>query len=170
MKVETYRITRDGEVTRLPDQHEELVIAVREVRCPRCGAGEIHPDYVDAPIMERKLLIRGFKVCTDNGWESECLVCSGFYDHQLRPRTTPREEWQTNGWFHDGTGPLEFTEDDVFLVSWSGRHLVGFVKEATLRDDGWWIYYTDDEGNPCVWSQSHSAGGLLRRANLTFLA
>jgi hypothetical protein len=50
---------------------------VSEVRCPKCGAGEMHPDG-------DKLLIRGFKVYADRHWWSQCLVCAGYYDENLK--------------------------------------------------------------------------------------
>lgn len=51
-------------------------IKVSEVKCPKCGAEEMHPDG-------DKLLIRGFKVHHDNHWWSQCLVCAGYYDADL---------------------------------------------------------------------------------------
>lgn len=74
-------------------------IIVRDVQCPRCGAGEMHPDG-------ERLLIRGFKVQTEDGhWWSECLVCAGYYNADLTER--PRQPGQRypdgydkeRGWF-----------------------------------------------------------------------
>ena len=63
----------------------------QELRCPTCGAGEMHPNG-------EWLLIRGYKV--DN-W-SQCLVCAGYYE-----RNDPKDpgeaidKWAkpTGGWF-----------------------------------------------------------------------
>lgn len=52
-------------------------IIVQELTCPKCGAKEMHPDG-------DKLLIRGFKVNMGRGWESQCLVCAGYYDKDLK--------------------------------------------------------------------------------------
>lgn len=65
---------------------------VQEVQCPTCGAGEMHEDG-------DKLNIRGFKVCTDDGyWWSQCLVCSGGYD-KLNGTFTEANHDSEKGWF-----------------------------------------------------------------------
>jgi hypothetical protein len=57
-----------------------MKIAVSTVRCPVCGAEEMHPDG-------DKLLVRGFKRCDKTGyWWSQCLVCAGYYDENLNVR------------------------------------------------------------------------------------
>jgi predicted nucleic-acid-binding Zn-ribbon protein len=70
-------------------------IIVSEVTCPNCGAAETHPTDIDKPILERRLLIRAFKVEIDGHWHSQCLVCSGLYDARLHETTghDPRKGW-----------------------------------------------------------------------------
>jgi len=58
--------------------------------CPKCGADEMHPNG-------ENVLIRAFKVDTGRGWESQCLVCSGFYNTDLIP-TPDNHDWD-KGWF-----------------------------------------------------------------------
>ena len=53
-----------------------MLITVKDVTCPTCKAGEMHPDG-------DKLLIRGFKVYDEGHWWSQCLVCAGYYDDDL---------------------------------------------------------------------------------------
>lgn len=53
-----------------------VMLKISEINCPNCGAQEIHPD-------EDKLLIRGCKVCIDDKWLSQCLVCADHYDNNL---------------------------------------------------------------------------------------
>jgi hypothetical protein len=68
-----------------------MEIIVRDVECPTCGAGEMHPDG-------EHILIRGFKVCDDDGyWWSQCLVCAGYYSPDLAfdQQAGDRDE----GWF-----------------------------------------------------------------------
>lgn len=72
-------------------------ITVKECKCPKCGAEETHPEDAGKPILERRLLIRGFKVYHDNHWWSQCLVCSGFYDKDLN--STPENNDGDKGWF-----------------------------------------------------------------------
>jgi hypothetical protein len=64
-------------------------IVVAEVKCPTCGAEEMHPDG-------KHVLIRGFKVETNGHWWSQCLVCAGFYDKNLVPVATGDKQ---KGWF-----------------------------------------------------------------------
>jgi hypothetical protein len=70
----------------------DIKIVVKDVKCPKCGAGEMHPDG-------KHVLIRGFKVCDDKGyWWSQCLICAGAYDENL----VPVKNWNTSsgkGWF-----------------------------------------------------------------------
>jgi hypothetical protein len=69
----------------------ELKITVREVKCTKCGAEEMHPDG-------EHVLIRGFKVCDEGGyWWSQCLVCAGAYDKDYNH--TPKNFDRTKGWF-----------------------------------------------------------------------
>jgi hypothetical protein len=50
---------------------------IKDVRCPKCNAVEMHPNG-------KRLLIRAFKYADENGkWWSQCLVCSGGYDENL---------------------------------------------------------------------------------------
>jgi hypothetical protein len=67
-------------------------IVVREVKCPKCGAEEMHPN-------KAWVLIRGFKVHHSGKWWSQCLVCAGFYDKELKP-VGETQPWDRNlGWF-----------------------------------------------------------------------
>jgi len=76
----------------------DITITVKECKCPVCGANETHPEDAGKGILEQRLLIRGFKVCDDNGhWWSQCLVCSGCYDKDLKP--TPDNHDPNKGWF-----------------------------------------------------------------------
>lgn len=83
----TMIVTSDGTISRARQEvGTNMEIVVQELKCPTCGAGEMHPDG-------EHLLIRGFKV--DN-W-SQCLVCAGYYtkdleviDENMRPE---------GGWF-----------------------------------------------------------------------
>lgn len=61
------------------------------VKCPTCGANEMHPDNT-------RLLIRAHKVMLSDGmWRSQCLVCAGYYDKDLNE--TPQNYAQEKGWF-----------------------------------------------------------------------
>jgi hypothetical protein len=60
--------------------------------CPKCGSSESHPTDPDL------ILIRGNKVYDDFGCWSQCLVCAGEYDENLKPLNKPRSEL-TGGWF-----------------------------------------------------------------------
>jgi hypothetical protein len=70
---------------------DSITIRVSAVRCPRCGATEMHPNG-------RWLLIRGFKVHDRGRWWSQCLVCAGYYNSDL---TLAGSEWDRpdGGWF-----------------------------------------------------------------------
>jgi len=69
-----------------------MEIKVSDVKCPTCGANEMHPT-------EQKLLIRGFKVCDEKGrWWSQCLVCAGYYD-KATLLETPDKFDRNAGWF-----------------------------------------------------------------------
>jgi len=68
-----------------------MQIIIQEVKCPMCGAEEIHPNG-------KHVLIRAFKVEDKGHWYSECLVCAGFYDKNLNPRKGGRDPTK-NGWF-----------------------------------------------------------------------
>ena len=75
---------------------KELI--VKDVACPRCGAGEMHPADIGKPLSEQRLLIRGFKVSDAKGhWWSQCLVCAGYYDKALNE--TPKNFTRHQGWF-----------------------------------------------------------------------
>ena len=71
--------------------NETITIIVKEVKCPKCGAEEMHPDG-------QHVLFRGFKVCDAKGhWWSQCLICSGCYDKDL---VAHQENHDPNkGWF-----------------------------------------------------------------------
>ena len=60
------------------------------LKCPTCGASEMHP-------REYKVLIRGYKVHANGHWWSQCLVCSGYYDVSLNE--TPDKHNPNKGWF-----------------------------------------------------------------------
>ena len=68
-----------------------MQIMVSDVKCPHCGAGEMHPNG-------ETLLVRAFKVQTESGyWWSQCLVCAGYYDKDLNET---RENFDpSKGWF-----------------------------------------------------------------------
>lgn len=63
---------------------DTLTITVADCKCPTCGAEEVHPDDANKPVFERRLLVRGFKVYNNNHWWSQCLVCAGYYDAELK--------------------------------------------------------------------------------------
>ena len=67
------------------------------LQCPRCGVGETHPEDAHKELLERRLTIRGFKIDMGKGWESQCLVCSGYYDKDLKE--TPQKHDGNKGWF-----------------------------------------------------------------------
>ncbi len=50
------------------------MVIVKGLQCPTCGATEAHP--TDSSTIQ----IRAYKVCIDETWYSQCLVCSGGYD------------------------------------------------------------------------------------------
>ena len=58
--------------------------------CPTCNAPEMHPDG-------DKLLIRGYKVDVGRGWESQCLVCAGYYNDNLEIQDLKFQP--ETGWF-----------------------------------------------------------------------
>lgn len=69
------------------------MIAINEMGnliCPNCGNHEMHPDG-------KHCLIKAFKVQMDDGWHSQCLVCSGYYDTSLNE--TPENHQRNKGWF-----------------------------------------------------------------------
>jgi predicted nucleic-acid-binding Zn-ribbon protein len=61
-----------------------------ELKCPHCGAEELHPT-------KYMLLIRGYKVKHSGYWWSQCLVCAGFYDEDLN--YTEEAGDRNKGWF-----------------------------------------------------------------------
>lgn len=68
-----------------------MILTVSSVTCPNCGAEEMHPNG-------KVVLIRGFKVCDDNGhWWSQCLVCAGYYDKNLVYNNDAGD--REKGWF-----------------------------------------------------------------------
>lgn len=66
-------------------------IEIKAVQCPTCGSGEQHPSRDDAN------LIRAFKVHDGRRWWSQCLVCAGYYDKDLKE--TPDNYDRNSGWF-----------------------------------------------------------------------
>ena len=69
-----------------------MFIEVKDLKCPMCGAEEMHPDG-------DKILIRGFKVqLRDGHWWSQCLVCSGYYDLFTLEVTKENHDGE-KGWF-----------------------------------------------------------------------
>ena len=52
-------------------------LQVADIQCPECSSPELHPDG-------DKLLIRAFKLMRGGRWQSQCLVCAGYYDEELR--------------------------------------------------------------------------------------
>jgi hypothetical protein len=88
--IEDVKLTVIGPDDPLPAGFEPITIVVKDVSCPKCGAGEMHPDG-------KHVLIRGFKVCDAKGhWWSQCLVCAGGYDADLNP---VKEFDRNKGWF-----------------------------------------------------------------------
>lgn len=68
------------------------ITVVDDLVCPKCGAHESHPTNPEW------VLIKGFKVCTGDGyWWSHCLVCAEYYDKDLNP--TPDNYDGNKGWF-----------------------------------------------------------------------
>lgn len=68
-----------------------------ELMCPKCGSKELHPSG-------DKLLIRGFKVQVKGVWKSQCLVCAGYYNPDLTPKSAGKDGInpdynQSLGWF-----------------------------------------------------------------------
>lgn len=77
----------------------KIRVMVSECRCPKCGAEESHPHDAHKPLLERRILIRGFKVQTADGhWWSQCLVCAGAYDPTTLTET-PDKFNRDSGWF-----------------------------------------------------------------------
>ena len=76
----------------------EVKLVVKDLVCPKCGAGEMHPDG-------EHLLVRGFKVCDKHGhWWSQCLVCAGYYNADLTVKPIGSDGInpdydKTKGWF-----------------------------------------------------------------------
>jgi len=66
-----------------------MKIVIKDVVCPNCGAKEMHPNG-------KLLLIRAFKVHMNGRWQSQCLVCAGYYDKDLNPIPNAKG---TGGWF-----------------------------------------------------------------------
>ena len=73
-------------------------IVVEECRCPRCGAEGWHPADLGRPILERRVLVRGFKVHDGVKWWSQCLVCAGAYEPGSLEET-PGSFDREMGWF-----------------------------------------------------------------------
>lgn len=61
------------------------------LQCPKCGACEMHPT-------QDLLLIHGFKVSDDDGWWSQCLVCSGGWSKDLSAFDESKHNGN-KGWF-----------------------------------------------------------------------
>lgn len=76
------------------DAEPRYTITVKEVRCPRCGVGELEPgtehlpfyDHTNPTAPHKLFAIRGFKVHHSDEWWSECLHCAKVY---------------TSGWFSE---------------------------------------------------------------------
>lgn len=71
-----------------------ITVDASEVRCPNCGSPEMHPDG-------DKLLIRAYKVFDDGGTWSQCLVCAGYYDENLR--VIDMAAHPTTGWYREAS-------------------------------------------------------------------
>ena len=69
----------------------KIKIIIKDVKCPQCGAQEMHPDG-------KHVLIRAYKVSDARGWWSECLVCSGHYDKELNIIDGPHDKSKSY-WF-----------------------------------------------------------------------
>ncbi len=71
------------------------IVVVDGVQCPKCGAGEMHPDG-------DKLLVRAFKVEDQGHWWSQCLVCSGYYEkRRIHDAAGKRVEYELTPGRHD---------------------------------------------------------------------
>jgi hypothetical protein len=71
---------------------------LNEVRCPTCGAPEVHSDT--------KIHIRVSKVHDGHGWSSQCLVCSGGYDKPFGTYHEPDHDPE-KGWFYTKDGETQ---------------------------------------------------------------
>lgn len=60
-------------------------------QCPKCLVGEKHPN------LQGMLLIKVRVVQQDGQWYSQCLVCAGLWDQELR--FTPVHYDEKKGWF-----------------------------------------------------------------------
>jgi hypothetical protein len=70
-------------------------IVVKDVECPRCHNGEMHPNG-------KNLLIRGYKICDEKGrWWSQCLFCSGYYNNDMSPVPYEQVDRNKGYWFCD---------------------------------------------------------------------
>lgn len=76
-----------------PSGHVVRVVPGGELRCPRCGTVEDHPDG-----KRDKIVIRGAKVYDERGAWSQCLRCSGYYSADLST-WNEADHNPAKGWF-----------------------------------------------------------------------
>jgi len=71
---------------------EFRIVVKDDLRCPKCGATEMHPDG-------KHVVIRGFKVEMGDGhWWSQCLRCAGYYNADLSEYDNNAGD-SKKGWF-----------------------------------------------------------------------
>ena len=98
------------------------------MQCPQCGALEDHPTRDDA------ILIRGCKVHDKHGVWSQCLVCSGYYDEDLKEQ--PTKHRNNKGWFVELTPiPDGVSENDHVRRLMSGPVEVLTQEEFNARQN-----------------------------------
>jgi hypothetical protein len=66
-----------------------MIAVTTELECPTCKSPEMHPN-------NEWCLIRAYKVHDEGKWWSQCLVCAGYYDKNLKPIKGKKPE---GGWF-----------------------------------------------------------------------
>lgn len=94
-------------------------------QCPKCKAFEENPDDKDS------VLVRGYKVFDEYGAWSQCLVCSGGYEVQVRREASglvAHYVWvgksdQNKGWFCERIKRGSPYEIDLSKISKIGRRV-----------------------------------------------
>jgi hypothetical protein len=104
----------------------------KEICCPKCGAQEVHPDDVDLPPLDRRVLIRGRKFENEKGSWSQCLVCAGLYDLRGGKLIDTLESFvPERGWFCEEKEDLA-RPPDLPLVA-----LAPIELPSMIITDGW---------------------------------
>jgi hypothetical protein len=70
---------------------------VETIFCPVCNAPELAPPHTHW-VEGAKFVIRAYKVELDGHWWSQCLRCSGAWNHDLTVYT-PANHNPKKGWF-----------------------------------------------------------------------